>query len=599
MAKGRPAKADSIYRVSVHVNNGHSYAVTHPFTIGEDGERHYSYKNWGTLEEGKRFRPNSAYFYASLEERRRLIFPDDWDLSEVKALSGNGHRVTAEYEEGDTDKMYGPTWFLDNVARKTGLYSDLETVFGGNLEMVQDVLTMAYYLFLDSRTYAHVEKWQNEVKAPSTHALTGPGITRLCQRITEQNRMDLFRLRAKRMDKDELCAVDSTSVSTYGFHLVDIRWGHNKEHLPLKQTLEVIVYSLTSHLPIYYLELPGNVPDARTLDLIMTELEHAGFRNIILVTDRGYESMRNLESCIAKDQKLITSVKCGQGEALRRIKAIDLSTGVPMGMAYSKEAGLFYSQYDLKYRIAGSGDRSMGAKRLKLNLYFDIHKRADDLERVQMAIADQTEALEAAAAAGKPIPASDREAFRRDNNLMKIAFWKNGKVRSFEVDRTAVDKAVRTSGFFASETLGLDLGPLEARSRYGMRDEQEKTFAMQKGMLGEDRLRVCTESSKHGRMFICFVALILASYVRHIRDSKDGLLGDFRSTESILEEMRTIRCIEHEGRRKFMTPFVGGQVAICDAFGFEIPEGCRPTYTSKKTGPGKLGRPAKPKTETI
>jgi len=30
-----------------------------------------------------------------------------------------------------------------------------------------------------------------------------------------------------------------------------------------------------------------------------------------------------------------------------------------------------------------------------------------------------------------------------------------------------------TSGFFASKTLGLDLNPMEAKSNYGMRDEQE------------------------------------------------------------------------------------------------------------------------------
>jgi len=61
----------------------------------------------------------------------------------------------------------------------------------------------------------------------------------------------------------------------------------------------------------------------------------------------------------------------------------------------------------------------------------------------------------------------------------------------------------------------------------------------------------------------------------------------------ILEEMRTIRCIEHDNRRKFITPFVGGQVVICDAFGFEIPEGCRPTYISTKSNNSKRGRPAK------
>ena len=599
MAKGRPAKANSIYKVSIHKNNGRMYAVTHPYTTGEDGKRRYSYKNWGTVDDGGHFHPNSAYFYATLEERRRLIFPAEWDLSEIKALSGTGHRGAVEYEGGDLDRMYGPTWFLDNVARATGLLDDLQKVFGGNLEKAQDVLTLAYYLFLDNRTYAHIEKWQREVKAPSVHTLTSSSITRLAQGITEQNRMDLFRLRAKRMSKGEYCAVDSTSVSTYGFHLVDIRWGHNKEHLPLKQTLEVIVYSLTSHLPIYYLELPGNEPDSRTLDMIMTELEHAGFKNIILITDRGYESLKNLELCIAKGQKLITSVKCSQGEPLKAIKSIDLSTGVPEGMVFSKETGLFYRQYDLDYQVQGNGDHVIKADRLKLNLYYDIHKRADDLARVQMAIANQEEVLQAVMETGKPVPKEDRDTFRKENNFMKIAFWKSGKLRSYEVDRDAVRKATLTSGFFASKTLGLDLNPMEAKFNYGMRDEQEKTFMMQKGTLGEDRLRVCTESSKHGRMFICFVALILASYVRHMRDTKEELRDAFPSTESILEEMRTIRCIEHDGHRKFITPFVGAQVTICDAFGFEIPEGCRPTYTSRKSTQGKRGRPAKPQTEML
>lgn len=331
----------------------------------------------------------------------------------------------------------------------------------------------------------------------------------------------------------------------------------------------------------------------------MTELEHSGFKNVILITDRGYESMNNLETCIAKGQKIITSVKCGQGEALKAIKSIDLSTGVPEGMSFSKDTKLFYKQYDLDYQVEGNGGHVIKADRLKLNLYYDMQKRADDLSRITMAMETQRETLQAVMDAGEPIPREDRDTFRKENNFMKIAFWKSGKLRSFEMDRDVVKKATLTSGFFASKTLGLDLDPMQTRSRYGMRDEQEKTFMMQKGVLGEDRLRVCTESSKHGRMFICFVALILASYVRHIRDTKAEIRDAFPSTESVLEEMRTIRCIEHDGRRKFVTPFVGAQVTLCDAFGFEIPEGCRPTCTSRKSTKGKRGHPAKPKTETL
>ena len=56
-------------------------------------------------------------------------------MSEIKALSGTGHRGAVEYEGGDLDRMYGPTWFLGNVARETGLTDDLRKVFDDNMEM--------------------------------------------------------------------------------------------------------------------------------------------------------------------------------------------------------------------------------------------------------------------------------------------------------------------------------------------------------------------------------------------------------------------------------------------------------------------------------
>ena len=99
-------------------------------------------------------------------------------------------------------------------------------------------------------------------------------------------------------------------------------------------------------------------------------------------------------------------------------------------------------------------------------------------------------------------------------------------------------------------------------------------------------------------MFIYFVGLILASYVRSVWQKDDVLRKKFSSTEAVLAEMRTIRCIEHTGKMKFITPFVGSQVDICKAFGFAIPDGCAPVYVSKaKSTTRKRGRPTKPKVE--
>jgi hypothetical protein len=61
--------------------------------------------------------------------------------------------------------------------------------------------------------------------------------------------------------------------------------------------------------------------------------------------------------------------------------------------------------------------------------------------------------------------------------------------------------------------------------------------------------------------------------------------------------MRPIRLIEHTNRAKVITPFVGAQVDICEAFGFDIPEGCAPVYTSRQKPKRKRGHPPKAKTE--
>lgn len=594
---GRPVKEETPYKIMIHNNGGRRYASTKINYTTEDGKKVSKHKHWGSIDESNRFHPNTTYFNASPSERKKLIFPEGIDLSEAKGR-GEEKRGRVEYDKDDVDRQYGATWLLDKVAEKTGVKDDLIKVFGGNEEKVAQALTMAYFPFVDSLSYSQLARWQKEVKAPTEISMTPKAVTMLTQSITEQNRMDMFRCRAARVGKDELCAVDSTSISTYGFNLVDIRWGRNKEHLPLRQTVEVVVYSLTSHMPIFYLELPGNMSDSRTVELIMKELEHAGFKNLILITDRGYESMKNLELYVSKRQKVITSVKTGQGDVLKKIKAIDMSSGIPEGMEFDIDRQLFYTQYDCPYSVKGNGDNVIEADKLKINLYFSATGRANAINALQSDIAEQKTTAQHIMD-NKDIIADVKALERQLNMLVLEVDPKKHVLKKFEVNADKRDVRLRTSGFFASKTIGVDMTPLEAMDNYGMRDEQEKCFQLQKGPLGQDRTRCWSESSKHGRMFICFIGLILASYVRSVWEGNEHLRKKFGSTESLLAEMRTIRCIEHKGRMKFITPFVGEQIEICKAFGFDMPAGCDVTYTSKaKSKTPKRGRPAKPKTES-
>ena len=117
------------------------------------------------------------------------------------------------------------------------------------------------------------------------------------------------------------------------------------------------------------------------------------------------------------------------------------------------------------------------------------------------------------------------------------------RLESFSLNEKKVERARRESGFFANTTHGVDFDAMAAQSHYKLRDEQEKYFAMMKGVMGADRQRNWSELGKEGRLLILFVSQVIGCYMAHIRKTK--LDREFHSLQSVLDEMRTIRYVEH------------------------------------------------------
>ena len=575
----RPTRADSIYRIALHKNGGYMYATTHPYTLTEDGKRKYSCLHWGTVTEDLKFIPGKQYLYASPQDRAKLIFPEGWDLSEIDKLQSNRKQGRPSYEGTDVNRFYGDVWLLEQVVDKVGLRADLMATFYENAEIVNDVLTLAYYSFITGNSYSRVSRWQNLEKAPSSRDLTPMTITRLTQSISERERLSLFKHRAARLGKDELCAVDSTTRSAYGGSLADIKWGKNKERIPLPQTSEVVVYSLDSHMPVYYRTFPGNIPDSRSVETILTDINHAGFPRVILVTDRGYESIQNLEKYILRGQPMVMCIKMHQKLVLDRIAEFGVIDGKPGDMTFDPDSKLYYKQYGLEYDVMGNGDTVHHADRMKLDLFYDPFRRASDQTDLEIGIEMQRRALQEILDVSGTM--DDDASIKRNYNWYDVVYNPSDrKLISFSLNEKKVANARKTSGFFGYITLDLDYTALQALDAYGLRDEQEKYFSQMKTQMGFDRQRNWSEEGKTGRLLILFVGLIISSYVRHIWNTT-SLKKMFGSTQDILDEMRSIRCIEHNGKARFITPFVGAQIDICKAFGFTIPEGCDKGYRSR------------------
>jgi hypothetical protein len=402
--------------------------------------------------------------------------------------------------------------------------------------------------------------------------------------------MELLKLRAAREERNGLCAVDSTTRTAYGSCLADIRWGKNKENLPLPQTTEVVVYSLSNHRPIYYRTFPGNMPDSRSMDVILADLDCAGFKDLIMITDRGYESLSNLEKYILRGQRIIMCVKTGQRDVLKVIQELNEFSSFPKEMKVDPETKIFYKQYEIDYTLKSSNSENKTIHKLKLNLYFDPSRRIQEMLELELAKLFQEETLNELQNNKKSL---DIEVAKKEYNYYKVICDPVTRVvKSFELRKNKIDKACNISGFFAIMNNAVNYDALETLKIYKMRDEQEKYFQQMKDQMVSDRQRNWAEEGKTGRLLILFVSLTLSSYVRYIW--KNTKLHDiFSSSLEVIDEMKPIRFVEHNGV-EMITPFIGNQLEICDAFGFEVPQGCTPsTYNSLKKTNRKRGRPPK------
>ena len=592
----RPVDPDAQYRVKPHITKGYTYASTQPPVIDPStGKKKYRYIHWGTVDENLVFIPGSAFYMASPEERSRLIFPESWDMKEAEKLVGLRKPGRPTYDGDCKNRLYGDIWLLEQVARTTGIRQDLDAVFNGNREIVDDILTLAMFPYLTKFNYSRVARWQQIAASPSSRYLTPTEITRLTQSITEQHRMNLLKLRAARLGKEELCAVDSTSRSAYGSGLADIRWGRNRERLPLAQTTEVVVYTLSSHMPVYYRTFPGNMPDSRSLGVILADLEHAGFKNLILVTDRGYDTLRNLEKYILQGQSMVMATKIGQKEVVKTIRELGEFGARPEGMTVDSDAKIYYKQYDIDYVVESTGQSTKTSNRLRLNLYFDPVRRGLELMELDIALSLQETALREFQENRGAL--CEDATIKRDYCYHKVTYDPATRiVTSFEIDEKKVVKVRSLSGFFSIMTHGLEFGAMDAFRAYRLRDEQEKYFQQMKDQMVADRQRNWSEEGKTGRLFILFVSLVLTSFVRHVWKTTK-LYDLFSSSLDVVDDMRPIRLIEHTNRAKVITPFVGTQVDICEAFGFEIPKGCAPAYASRQKIKRKRGCPSKKSAE--
>ena len=493
--------------------------------------------------------------------KRTLIGRLNPTTGEIVPTDGRGKRRAQKEDDPAVRKgpvpvartnrlFFGATYLLDQIGEVTGLTADLKTCFPNTYKQI---LSIAYYLVLeDQNPLFRFKKWAAIHRHPFGKDIPSQRSTELFQSVTEEAKMHFFRLQGKRRAEKEYWAYDSTSISSRSETLRQVKYGKNKDDDQLPQINLALVFGEESKLPFYYRKLAGNVPDVKTIQELLRELDVLGYEKIKLVMDRGYYSAENINALFKKHLKFL----CGTSSALSFAKDFirEIGSRKDHYEYYNSNLELYVFTktiaWDYEQERPYKGDVVKEERRMYLHLYFNPDKFSDDGK----AFNRRLDTLKNELLSGHRVPEHEKD-YRKYFEIKETP----KKGISLTVKQDAVDAAHERYGFFVLISNEVK-DPVTALSLYRMRDVVEKAFWNVKERLNLRRTMTSSESSLEGKLFVEFVALIYLSYIQKKMEEK-GLFATYTLHE-LLDELDVIECFMEPGKAPIQGEIVKKQEQI-------------------------------------
>ena len=479
--------------------------------------------------------------------KRTLIGRLNPTTGEIVPTDGRGKRRAQKEDDPAVRKgpvpvartnrlFFGATYLLDQIGEVTGLTADLKTCFPNTYKQI---LSIAYYLVLeDQNPLFRFKKWAAIHRHPFGKDIPSQRSTEIFQSVTEEAKMHFFRLQGKRRAEKEYWAYDSTSISSRSETLRQVKYGKNKDDDQLPQINLALVFGEESKLPFYYRKLAGNVPDVKTIQELLRELDVLGYEKIKLVMDRGYYSAENINALFKKHLKFL----CGTSSALSFAKDFirEIGSRKDHYEYYNSNLELYVFTktiaWDYEQERPYKGDVVKEERRMYLHLYFNPDKFSDDGK----AFNRRLDTLKNELLSSHRVPEHEKD-YRKYFEIKETP----KKGISLTVKQDAVDAAHERYGFFVLISNEVK-DPVTALSLYRMRDVVEKAFWNVKERLNLRRTMTSSESSLEGKLFVEFVALIYLSYIQKKMEEK-GLFATYTLHE-LLDELDVIECFMEPGK---------------------------------------------------
>ncbi len=432
--------------------------------------------------------------------------------------------------------FYGATWLLDQIGEKLGLINDLRICFP---EDYRKLLSIVYFLILgNNRAMMYFKYWSDTHIHPYGEDISSQDISRLFASISEESIRCFARLQGKRRLEKEYWAYDSTSISSYSELLKQVKYGKNKESDHLPQINLLLLFGEQSGLPFYYRKLSGNIPDVKTVNTLVKELDILGYRKVKFVMDRGFYSKTNIDQLYQHHHKFVVAVSTGLSFVKKRISEV-------------RESIRDYGNHDSKYGIGASTqttewkysqerpykkDTLSGNRRMYLHIYYSVQKAAEEELELNVRLDNLKEELLSGHRIEKHQKAYGQFFEVRETPKRGITVL---------VKEEAVREVRKEHGFFALISNEIK-DPIDALGVYRSKDVVEKAFGNLKERLNCRRLLTSSEDSLNGKLFVEFVALIFLAYINRKMQEK-GLYKEY-TMEKLFLELESIQSFSEPGR---------------------------------------------------
>ena len=508
----------------------------------------------GRVKLGKKYLSNHPEYEGKTLyfENRTLV-----ERSEQEVAAEVGQRETSW---ASNNLSYAATWALWQFASKNRILQNLQAVFGKQLGT--NLLALAIYQLLDGGAMNGYEDWLPDNWLPVSAPLSSQRISELLAQVDHGDMVNYFRLRFDRSKEnyqkwlEELTqnakkkgsatapstlqkmymALDSTAISTFSMTIEDAAYGHAKQNPELKQINLTLAVDFLNGDVCYAREDEGSITDKSVYRSVLAQMKSYGFDldETVLVTDRGYSSIMNLQSLFNTDVSFVAGVPI-------------VEKGLKDKFAKFREAlcdlAFYNSEYDVYCRTikedwkqnteGGSIDRTCF-----VHLYrfpeIALSQQKQLLKKVDKALDKKR--------SGRVVDRDDWNFAARFITERKEEH--DGKEKKiWEKNLEALRSWERTAGCFVIRSDWLE-DPIEALRIYRRRNIVEVAFRQFKVLNGGNRL-YATQTSYMGKLMVHTIAqsLRMAITVQAKRRETQELKLPDNSVEKLLTVLKKVRAV--------------------------------------------------------